>query len=101
MAIQTTYSDARARLAELWDRASDDRETIIITRRGHEDMALLPASELSSLRETLHLLGTPANARRLFDAIERSQARANPTETVNVSELRREIEADTYGMEKA
>ncbi len=50
MPIQTIYSDARARLVEPSNRDSDDRETIIITRRGSEDMAMLPASELASLR---------------------------------------------------
>lgn len=101
MAIHTSYSDARARLAELWDRASDDRETIIISRRGHEDMAMLPASELSSIMTTLHLFSTPANAKRLAAAMERSEASQPPYETVDLDELRRQVEAGTYGMEEA
>jgi antitoxin YefM len=68
----TTYSDARAHFATLYDRAVDDREIIYIKRRGKEDLALIAASELDSLLETAHLLRSPANARRLFSALQRA-----------------------------
>lgn len=70
--MTTTYSDARRRLASLWDEIENSREEIVLTRRGHEDMALLPAEEVRSLRETAHLLRSPRNARRLLTALERS-----------------------------
>ena len=50
--VQTTYSEARAKLAELWDRVTQDRETVIIKRRGAPDVALIAADELASLKET-------------------------------------------------
>ena len=56
MAIQTTYTKAREQLARLCDAAAEDHEVIIITRRGAEDVALVSAAELHSLRETAHLL---------------------------------------------
>ena len=56
----TTYSDARARLAALWDQAEADRAPVRLTREGHEDMALLPADELRHLQR----LAT-ASARRV------------------------------------
>lgn len=34
MAIETTYSQARDKLASLMDRVTDDLEVVIITRRG-------------------------------------------------------------------
>ena len=70
MAIQTTYTAARANLARLCDRATQDRETVIIKRRGAEDVALVAADELSSLLETVHLLRSPANAARLLAALD-------------------------------
>jgi len=73
MTIHTTYSDARARLAELLDKVADDRETVIITRRRKPAVALIAADELENIMTTLHLLRSPANARRLFDAIEGSE----------------------------
>jgi antitoxin YefM len=92
MSLQTTYTDARARLAELLDRAGDDRETIIITRREHGDVALIAADELRSLEETAHLLRSPANARRLLAALERSLA--SDVTPMSIGELRREAGVD-------
>jgi antitoxin YefM len=86
MTLQTTYTDARARLAALLDRAGDDRETVIITRRDHRDVALIAADELRSLEETAHLMRSPANARRLLEALERSVA-ADVT-PMSIDELR-------------
>jgi len=75
MAIQTTYSTARAKLASLLNQVTSDREIVIITRRGAEDVALVSAAELSSLQETAHLLRSPANAKRLLTALHRAIAR--------------------------
>ncbi len=92
MTFQTTYSKARASFAALCNRAETDREVILIQRRGREDVALLAASELSSLMETAHLLRSPANAERLLTALARAQARATGSQSVD--ELRREVGLD-------
>lgn len=68
-----SYGAARERLAELWDRIEHTREEILLRRRGHEELALLPASELRSLKETVHLLRSPRNAARLLAALARSR----------------------------
>lgn len=68
-----SYSKARENLAAVWDEIEDSREEVILRRRGHEDLALLPAHELRSLRETAHLLRSPANAARLLTALARSR----------------------------
>lgn len=89
MAIETTYTQARASLARLMEEVTDNRETVIIHRRGGEDVALIAADELRSLRETAHLLRSPANARRLLAALARAQERS--VEPRSVDELRREV----------
>ena len=89
MSIHTTYTQARARLAELYDRAIDDREVVLIERRGREPVALVAASELESLQETAHLLRSPANARRLLTALER--ARAGTVDPSSIADLRHEL----------
>jgi antitoxin YefM len=71
--IQTTYSDAREHLADLWDRVINDREVIRLTRRGTSDVALIAADELEGLLETVYLLRSPANARILRDGIARAE----------------------------
>ena len=76
MPIETTYTQARAALASLCDAATRDRETVIIRRRGAEDVALIAADELRSLQETAHLLRSPKNARRLLRALLRALERS-------------------------
>lgn len=74
MAIHTTYTKARANFAKLCNQVVEDREIVIINRRGHEDVALVAVDELSSLIETAHLLRSPKNAQRLLAALNRARS---------------------------
>ena len=76
MSIETTYTAARANLAKLLDATVEDREIVLIRRRGAEDVALIAADELESLLETAHLLRSPRNAERLLTALQRARAAA-------------------------
>jgi antitoxin YefM len=87
--MQTTYTEARAHLAALLDRVSRDRETVIITRRNGEDVALIAADELASLLESVHLIRSPANAARIFAALERAKDGITTDQTVE--SLREEL----------
>lgn len=86
MAVKTSYSNARQQFATLWDQVEDSREAAVIQRRGHEDMALIPAEELSSLRETAYLLRSPHNAVRLLTALTR--ARRGKSKPADLAALR-------------
>lgn len=68
------FTELRKNLATHLDRVESDRAELVITRQNHEDMVILPLAELASLRETLHLLGTPANSKRLMDGIAQLEA---------------------------
>jgi antitoxin YefM len=68
--LEITYSHARANLSEVLDRVGHDRQIITITRRNQPDVALIAADELSSLLESVYLLRSPANAKRLFRSME-------------------------------
>lgn len=89
MATRTTYSQARENFASLWDEVENSREAAVIQRRGHEDMALIPVEELSSLREMAYLLRSPENAVRLLAALTR--ARQGKTKPVDLTALRRSL----------
>ncbi len=89
MPLQTTYTNARARLASLCDRAATDREIVIITRRGKPEVALIAVDELSGLQETAHLLRSPKNAERVLRALGRAIARTERPRTLRA--LRREL----------
>lgn len=65
-----TYSESRARYAEVLDSVNDDREEVIITRAGHEPVVIVSLAEYESLQETAYLLRSPANARHLLASIE-------------------------------
>jgi len=89
MSIQTTYTQARANLAQLCDEVTKNREVVIIKRRSAEPVALIDASELSGLLETAHLLRSPKNAKRLFAALHRSET--NSVKPQTIEDLRREL----------
>lgn len=75
MAVETTYTALREKLAGFLDQVVDDREVVFVRRRGARDVAILPADELSSLMETAHLLRSPKNAERLLEALAESKVR--------------------------
>ncbi|MFD9301886.1 type II toxin-antitoxin system Phd/YefM family antitoxin [Streptomyces sp. NPDC060048] len=66
-----TYSESRARYAEVLDAVNDDREEIVITRAGHDPVVIVSLEDYQSLKETAYLLRSPANARRLLASIDR------------------------------
>ncbi len=82
MPIQTTYTQARANLASLWDEVTTNREVVIIERRGAEAVALISASELVGLMETAHLLRSPKNAERLLRALARAQRKEGAPQAI-------------------
>lgn len=94
MAVETTYTALRQNLASYLDQAIDDREVIIVRRRGARDVAILPADELAGYMETAYLLRSPKNAQRLSDALH--EANQGGGEIMTVEELRRSV-----GMDKA
>ena len=69
-----SYGQTRADLAETLNDVEDNRSIVIFQRPNRPRVALIAADELSSMMETVHLLRSPANARRLFDAIARAEA---------------------------
>jgi antitoxin YefM len=89
LTIQTTYTQARDRLAKLMDQVTRDREVVVIKRRGEEDVAMIAAEELSSLMETAYLLRSPSNAERLLNALGRALKNEGAPQTID--ELRREV----------
>ena len=89
MPTATTYTDARANLAALCEKVTADNDIVIIRRRGHEDVALVSASELAGICETAHLLSSPQNRRRLLRALRR--AKSSKAKPQTISKLRREV----------
>ena len=87
MPVETTSTALRRKLASFLDQVTDDREVLIVRRRGARDVAILAADDLSSLMETAYLLRSPKNAERLFDSIRGLDAGGG--ERVTAEDIRR------------
>lgn len=96
MPVETTYTALRENLASYLDRVVDDREVVVVKRRGARDVAIIAADELAGLDETAHLLRSPANAKRLLQALagskanDRKKASGKPAKAA-LEELRRSV----------
>jgi len=88
--VVTSYSEARANLAALMDKATEDAEEIRITRRGKPDVVLIAATELEGLREAAYLLRAPANAERLLAAL-RDVREGQNVDALDLEALKREV----------
>ena len=64
-----TFTDLRDNLATHLDKVEADRAELIVTRQNHEAVVIVALSEWEGMKETLHLLSTPSNARRLRNSI--------------------------------
>jgi len=64
-----TLTELRANMAKHFDKLEQDRTELVVTRQNHEPVVIMPLTELEGLRETLHLLSTPANAEILRKSI--------------------------------
>ena len=83
-----SYTAVRENLASTMDQVCDDREPVIITRKRDQAVVMLSLEDYESLQETAYLLRNPANARRLFDAIESLEAgKGQVRELLEVSAL--------------
>ncbi len=69
-----SFSDTRANFKAVMDRVVEDKVPIAITRQRGEGVVMVSASEWASIEETLYLLRSPENAKRLLEAIRGLQA---------------------------
>jgi antitoxin YefM len=79
---ETSYTTLRQTLASVLDRVANDREVVIISRKGEKKVAMIPADELSGLLETAHLLRSPKNTQRLLTALHRATGRKGKPESI-------------------
>jgi len=71
--LAITASEARSRLFPLIQQVNDDHVPVRISSRGG-DAVLMSAADFDSWQETIYLLRSPANARRLMEAVARDKS---------------------------
>lgn len=64
-----SYTAARENLASMMDRVCNDHAPVIITRNRNQSVVMLSLEDFESLEETAYLMRSPANAKRLLEAI--------------------------------
>jgi len=65
-----TYTAARENLASTINRVCEDHAPVVITKNRDQSVVMLSLKEYESLQETAYLLRSPANAKRLIEAME-------------------------------
>jgi antitoxin YefM len=86
---ETSPSAAKKDFFQILDRIAEDREIYIINRPDGENIALIPESDLNSLIETVYLFRSPANARRLLDALD--EVNSGKIAPQSIEDLQREL----------
>jgi antitoxin YefM len=71
--VAVSASEARSRLFPLIQQVNDDHVPVRITSKGG-DAVLMSAEDFDSWQETIYLLRSPANARRLMEAVARDRS---------------------------
>jgi len=68
--IAANYTEFRKELKSYLDNVELNNETLIIKRGSGKGAVLISLEEYNSIMETLHILSSKKNARRLFESIE-------------------------------
>lgn len=69
-----SYSETRAKLKDVMDRVVDDHAPVVVTRKRGEAVVMVSLADWRAMEETLHLLKSPDNARRLRESIAELEA---------------------------
>ena len=76
-----SYTAARSQLAKTMDKVCEDRDPVIITRKGAQSVVMMSLEDYQALEETAYLLRSPKNAKRLLASIaELEQGRGKERE---------------------
>jgi len=68
--IAANYTEFRTGLKNFLDDVEFNNETLIIKRGSGKGTVLISLDEYNSIMETLHLLSSKKNAKRLFESID-------------------------------
>lgn len=63
------YSEFRNNLANNLNSVTDDKEIVVVSRTQGKNVVVMDLDEYNSIQETLHLISTKTNRKRLEEAI--------------------------------
>ena len=68
--LATSYSTVRRNFKEYCEKATNDFETIIITRERGENVVMISEAEYNNLLENIHVRSNPKYYNELLESIE-------------------------------
>ena len=80
-----SYTAARENLASTMDRVCTDHTPVIITRNRDQSVVMLSLEDFESLEETAYLMRSPANAKRLLEAIHALESGKGVVRDINLN----------------
>jgi antitoxin YefM len=69
-----SYTELRQNLAKYMDEVCDNRSPLHVTRQNARSVVMISQEEYEGILETLHLLRSPANAKRLLRSTAKAKA---------------------------
>lgn len=64
------FTEFRQNLAKNLDKVNDDAEIVIVSRSKGKNVVVMDLEEYNAMTETLHIIKSEANRKRLQDAID-------------------------------
>ena len=64
------YTEFRKNLTKSLNKVNDDAEIVVVSRSKGKNVVVMGLEEYNSIQETLHLMSTVANRKRLDEAIQ-------------------------------
>jgi antitoxin YefM len=64
------YTEFRRNLSKNLDKVNDDAAILIVSRSKGKNMVVMELNEYNALTETLHIINSEPNRRRLQDSID-------------------------------
>ncbi len=80
-----SYTAARENLASTMDRVCSDHTPVIITRNRDQSVVMLSLEDFEALEETAYLMRSPANAKRLLEAIHALESGKGVVRDINLN----------------
>jgi len=69
-----TFSEARASLKTVMDNVCKDHTPTVVSRVNGEHIVMLSLADFNSMKETMYLLSSPANANHLMESVAQLKA---------------------------
>jgi antitoxin YefM len=89
-----TFSEARASLKTVMDNVCKDHTPTVISRVSGEHVVMLSLDDFNSMKETMYLLSSPANANHLMESIAQLKAgEAQPRELIRNEKSKKQKQA--------